>query len=115
MNGENFTAELLSAVPEYNPDDPDLAHPTLGGLVSFIASERTRAPDRASAILGRVLTFIESQAESADEDVRDLIKVSFLENLHLLGPDCREVVGNLGPASSKLLAEYEAQWGRVCG
>ena len=86
----------------------------MGGLVSFLVEERDGTPDTWHELVGRSLEFIEKAAESGDPRMKELIKVSFVENMHLFGSDCQAVADRLGPASRNLMREYEAKWGSVC-
>lgn len=103
------------ALPWFQPGPPRLTTcgPN-GGLVSKLADERrlnhSRYTERAVAV-GR---FIEEAAGSTDERVTDLIQVSFIGSLHLLGEECRKIVRGPGPRTAKLLADYENNWGKAC-
>jgi len=106
---ETVIAQLAERVPEFHPEDPDLAHVAFGQLVSFL-DERLRAAapaDASDPVLARIVDFIEAAAGSGDEKVTNLVMVSFLENLHILGPNCRRVRALLGPRTQRLAAEYE--------
>jgi len=113
---ETVIAQLAERVPEFHPEDPDLAHVAFGQLVSFL-DERLRATasgDAGDPVLPKVVDFIEAAAGSGDEKVTNLVMVSFLENMHSLGPNCRRVRGLLGPRTQRLADEYEKHFGRVC-
>src|ERR1700694_5020330 len=108
---ETVIAQLTERVPEFRPEDPDLPHVAFGQLVSFL-DERLRASASADAsdpVLRKAVDFIEAAAQSGDEQVVDLVVVSFIENLHILGPNCRRVRGLLGARTQLLAAEYEAR------
>jgi hypothetical protein len=115
MNYETFVKSLTAAIPEYRPENGDLPHVALGGLVSFLREQRSRHDARYPTLLTAAARFVEEASGSSDERVGDLLKVSFIENLHLLDGDCRLLVGKFGPTARRLLADYEAEWGSVCG
>jgi hypothetical protein len=110
-------AQLAERVPEFQPEDPDLPHVAFGQLVSFL-DERLRATASAAAsdpVLPRVVDFIEAAAASGDEKVTNLVMVSFLENMHILGLNCRRVRALLGPRTQRLADEYEKHFHeKVC-
>jgi hypothetical protein len=114
MTYETFITSLTDAIPEYRPGNADLPHVALGGLVSFLSGQRTGDPANFPTLLTAVARFAEEAAGSKDERIEDLLKVSFIENLHLLGPDCRLLVERFGPRVGRLLADYETEWGTVC-
>ncbi len=113
---ETVIAQLAERVPEFQPQDPALPHVAFGQLVSFL-DERLRATPSADAgdpVLPKVVDFIEAAAGSGDEKVTNLVMVSFLENMHTLGPNCRRVRALLGPRTQRLAAEYEKHSEKIC-
>src|SRR2546425_5123336 len=113
---ETVIAQLAERVPEFRPEDPDLPHVAFGQLVSFL-DDRLRATPSADAtdpVVPKVVDFIEAAAESGDEKVTNLVMVSFLENMHTLGPNCRRVRALLGPRTQRLAAEYEKHFEKIC-
>ncbi len=114
---ETVIAQLAERLPEFQPEDPELPHVAFGQLVSFL-DERLRAtPSGAEAsdpVLPKVVDFIEAAAGSGDEKVTNLVMVSFLENMHTLGPNCRRVRAMLGPHTQRLAAEYEKHFEKIC-
>jgi hypothetical protein len=114
MDYETFVDDMKIALPWYEPSNPDLPHVALGGLVSNLAHERTANRVRYAGRVAEVLRFIEEAAASTDVRVDNLIQVSFIENLHLLGDDCANVISRFDPRTTKLHADYENEWGKVC-
>ena len=115
MDYETVIADLRAAVPEFTPHYADLPHVAFGELSTLLAEAATgHDPARFESLVTRVLAFVEEVSNSEDPQLTNLVKVSFLENLHTLGRRCRDVVQRLGPRTEKLLWEYEAAWGKVC-
>ena len=113
---ETVIAQLAEHVPEFQSEDPELPHVAFGQLVSFLG-DRLRATASAEAtdpVVPKVIDFIEAAAESGDEKVTNLVMVSFLENMHTLGPNCRRVRALLGPRTQRLAAEYEKHFEKIC-
>ena len=114
MDYETFVNDMKIALPWYEPDYPDLQEVALGGLVSDLAVERRTDAARYADRVVAVLRFIEEAAASTDVRVDNLIQASFIENLHVLGDACTNVISRLGPRTTKLLVDYENAWGKVC-
>jgi hypothetical protein len=111
---EEFTKILGESFPELEIADPDLPHVELGALLTLL---RTVASNKGwdATLVQRVVDFLERASSSEDERVRDLVTVSFLENLGLLGERCSELVRVFGPRTSALATEFERRWGSICG
>jgi hypothetical protein len=82
--------------------------------VTYLANERAKGGTNYAERRAEVIGFIEDAAMSGDPRIADLVKVSFIENLHLLGHDCQSTAQQLGPAARRLLDDYIAEWGAVC-
>lgn len=111
---EDAVGEMQSALPEVIVSDPDLPHVAFGALCAHLAELARSGSSDYEPFLCRVLSFMERAAQSADARVQNLVEVSFLENLHLLGSRCVEVAGRLGPATQRLRTRYESEWGPIC-
>lgn len=80
-----------------------------------LSGDLVRGPKRAKLpykdapdTLRRILEFIEEAAASEDRRVVELVQVSFLENLHQLGPESWAITKRLGPRCRHLLRAVEA-------
>jgi hypothetical protein len=98
--------ELNSAYEEHIRDNGELLpHVFLGGVTRFVVREMRSQEASPSKPVQRIIEFFEQCMASGDEQVIELISVSFLENL--LGED--DVLPNLkklmGP---NLVRQFEA-------
>lgn len=114
MKYEEFTRLLGESFPELEITDPDLPHVELGSLVDLLRAQATAEHWNAD-LAERVVQFLERASSSDDERVHDLVMVSFLENLGLLGEKCSELVMMFGSRTAALAAKYEDRWGTICG
>jgi hypothetical protein len=111
---ESVVDGLAKRVPGFHTEYRELPHVAFGDLVSFLNSARVSgAESEFDRLLFVILAFIEDMAASGDARLADLVEVSFLENLHNLGPKCPEVLRRLGPMTAHLRTKYEASWGRI--
>jgi hypothetical protein len=63
-----------------------------------------------ATVLKNILNCIEVLANSSDPDVDELVQVSFMENLHIVG-DCYDLIRqHLGSKSLQLLKNAESFW-----
>jgi hypothetical protein len=95
MRYEAFVSHLEETFPELVVRERDLPHLAMGQLV-LLLKDATGDEVRFAALSNRVLDFIDVAASSDDERVVNLVAVSFLENLHMLGPACSRFVEILG-------------------
>ena len=108
---ESFVQDLLGIAPGFRPEyeehladnDQLLPHVLLGDFTRWL---RARVADGDSATVGTVLGFLESSYAAGDEDVQELISVSFLENL-IGESELDELRPQLGPELSKALEALE--------
>lgn len=119
---ENVVACLIERIPEFDGIYREhlglyketLPHVLFGELVRFTkavcgsSSEPKGQYANPQNILKRILDFIEEAACSEDERVVELVQVSFMENLHQLGPYYQTITLRLGPKSQTLL--QASQW-----
>jgi hypothetical protein len=114
---ETAVADLLTAVPEFVPEewhDLDLPYVVYGGFARFIQDLYKRAP-RNVELLERCLDFLESLA-ATDDDLANLVEVGVLEVLGDLDrgrgrrPAMTELLGLMGPKTAYLFRHVEALW-----
>jgi hypothetical protein len=118
-----FIDSLISQVPELRPlldehlrdNDQLLPHVFMGDLTRFVVDLHADAYQTTGAaeasllqILKEILTALEAAMESGDEDVKELIAVSFLENLDPDSPNYKELKSLFGEDLLKQLAMYES-------
>jgi hypothetical protein len=111
MSYESFVADLEEAFPELVVRERDLQHVAMGELV-LLLQDATSDADRFNALADRVLDFIDRASASDDEFVVNLVAVSFLENLHMLGAACAEFVRKLGTRARRARRQVS---GPLCG
>src|SRR6266566_9211841 len=104
MRYESFVFNLEEAFPELVVHERELQHLAMGELV-LLLKDATSDADRFNALADRVLDFIDTAAASDDEFVVNLVAVSFLENLHMLGPACGEFVRKLAHGHAEPVAK----------
>jgi hypothetical protein len=87
----------------------------MGDLTRFVVDLHADAYQTTGAaeasllqILKEILTALEAAMESGDEDVKELIAVSFLENLDPDSPNYKELKSLFGEDLLKQLAMYES-------
>ena len=112
---KNCVSQLLDRVPElgslYDEHIQDnnelLPHVFFGDVTRYVVQEMRCRESQPSQPVQRILSFLEQCMVSGDEQVNELISVSFLENL--LGED--DVLANLkklmGPNLAREFAAYE--------
>jgi len=110
MTYETFVEELSAAFPEMAFLEPDLPHVSMGQLVVLLKDARS-TPDRFNETAERALAFIDRAGLSEDDRVVNLVAVSFLESLHNLGPQCREIANRLGPGGRRARKQVS---GEIC-
>jgi hypothetical protein len=101
---ENFPERLrdqvagFSAVYDQHVSDNDqvLPHVLLGDLVRFV-EERVRAEGPESPPLRMVLDLMEAALGARDAKLRNLVMVSFLENVDLRDPTWSKIKLKFGP------------------
>jgi len=111
MRYESFVSDLEKAFPELALHERELQHLAMGELVLHLKDATSDGP-RFNALADRVLDFIDTAAASDDEDVVNLVAVSFLENLHMLGPACGPFVQKLGTRARRARRQVS---GPLCG
>ena len=123
LDSDSFVDHLLSMVPELrrvyeehlSENEELLPHVFLGDVTRFVITEfRKGRSDRGeptldTRVLDRILDLLERAMKSSDTRLRELVSVSFLENLDQAGRDYLGIKGLLGPALVKELAQYERQ------
>jgi hypothetical protein len=110
---DDVISRLQQRVAGFKPEDPELPHVAFGQLVAYLADQLET--DSGEGEVRRIIGFIEDAASSSDEQVVELVVVSFIENLHNLGPRCQTVRAMFGPQTSKLARDYEHKGGgKVC-
>jgi hypothetical protein len=111
ITNENFFEVLLLRIPEFKSiydehvkDNRELLnHVLMGDFTRFVISafRSTREPTvtvtEQTTLFRRCLGFLEEAMTSEDPSVRNLVRVSFLENLHQAGGDFEAIRGFLGP------------------
>ena len=112
---KNLVTQLLDRVPdlkstydEHLRDNHELLpHMFLGDVTRFVVREMRSQEARPSKPVRRIIEFFEQCMASGDEQVIELISVSFLENL--LGED--DILANLkklmGPNLAKQFEAFE--------
>jgi len=86
-NPVSFVEELLCVVPELqlaytahlNANGTLLPHVLIGDVTRFVIAEASKPSE--STTLARLLDFLEEGLATGREDVKELIVVSFVENL----------------------------------
>ena len=111
MRYDDFIKSLGTSFPELPISDPDLPHVALGMLVGLM---RQPSDNWNAELARRIAEFVERAASSPDKRLQDLVMVSFIENLGLLGERCHKMFALMGPRTSALAAAYERKWGTVC-
>jgi hypothetical protein len=110
---EDFVAELLVHVPELrsvydehiNDNDELLPHMFLGDVTRYVVRQVEDNAIDTSQSVSRILCLFENEIVNANEDIQELISVSFLENLcghedivtrlgSLMGPNLRKELEN---------------------
>src|SRR5712691_11269401 len=104
MRYEEFVPELEGAFPEITVHERDLPQLAMGDLVLLLVDARDDR-EKFVALSNRPLSFIDRAGLSDDERVVNLVAVSFLENLHMLGPACSAVAQRLGPGARRALRQ----------
>lgn len=111
ITNENLFEVLLLRIPEFRSvhdehlkDNRELLdHVLMGDFTRFFISAFRSTMDTRGPIFEQVsltkrcLDFLEEAMASEDSSVRNLIGVSFLENLHQAGPDFAAIRKSLGP------------------
>ena len=104
---ENVIQQLLEAVPEFRPDDEDVADKR-GALVFEDLTRLVRElveTDGKEEVLGRIFSFIEGASGSSDIRVLDAIRYSFLEGVADSPYHLRLTKKYMGPLTHKLLKD----------
>ena len=109
-----LVALLVKAVPRLRAlyeehiswNDELLPHVLFGDITRFIM-EGLAAEGKALQDAKRVLAILEHAMGSADEDVQNLVSVSFLENLDQEASMYESIRAALGPNLRKELRHYE--------
>jgi hypothetical protein len=100
-----FVGALFFRFPELMPllqehlndfDDTFLPHVLMGDITRWIVLQFHQDPNDPT--LRQMLSFIEAAFERASHDDRELIAVSFLENLPRVGQEDADIRAILGPA-----------------
>lgn len=116
LSYENVTEGLLQRAPELRPlldehiqqYDELLPHVFFGDVTRFVM-DRVRAEGGAGnhdPVARRILGFLEDAMASSDENVQELVSVSFLENLDPSDPAYEELKAMLGPNLRRELENY---------
>ena len=101
----NVVQALVDEVPGLRPllrehlqdNDEVLAHVVFGDLTRFV-QETALQRGANSPVVANILNFLEDAMSSEDEKVRELVSVSFLENLDHDIPAYAEIRAMLGPS-----------------
>ena len=103
---------LLSAVPEYSPDERDvadeLATVVYGSFKHFIA-DLLEDDDKYKAVLQRIFAFLEAFAD-VDKHARNILQTGLLEVLESNPPLKAKMIEYMGPKTLYLLREIDAFW-----
>lgn len=138
---QNVIQHLLDAVPETSglyqdhlkwyelgPQDPELPRHPLFAQLAHLAVRLCVNPEQfenGEEILDRLFTFIEEAANSADDEVVNLVRVTFLDILSRYDNPCFEpLVDKMGYRTQERLREiitffhqtlecYEKETGRI--
>lgn len=116
-----FVEMLVSRVPELKPvfdehirdNDELLPHVFMGDVTRFVVDLHAdilkggAASTASSDALLRILSTLESAMRSDDEEVRELIAVSFLENLEQDDPNYAKLKSLLCESLLEQLTKYE--------
>jgi hypothetical protein len=94
---ETVHEDLVAEAPEFGPvveehrafHDGVLQHVLFGDLTRFVLSARERGD---SAVVGRSLAFLERANQSDDQRLRELVGVSFVENVGPWDPEMRQFI-----------------------
>ncbi|HEV2500238.1 MAG TPA: hypothetical protein VGY31_11730 [Terriglobia bacterium] len=116
LSYENVTEGLLQSAPELRPlldehiqqYDELLPHVFFGDVTRFVM-DRVRTEGGAGnqdAVVRRILGFLEEAMASSDENVQELVSLSFLENLDPSDPAYEELKAMLGPNLRRELENY---------
>lgn len=116
LSYENVTEGLLQSAPELQSlldehiqqYDELLPHVFFGDVTRFVM-DRVRTEGRAAnrdAVVRRILGFLEEAMTSSDENVQELVSLSFLENLDPSDPAYEELKAMLGPNLGRELENY---------
>ena len=107
MDERTFVARLLEVVPELRSEyeehiednDELLPHVFMGAVTRFAIAKTVEG--RNQPALQRLLAFLEEQANSGSDSIRELIGVSFVENLTGENTALNAMLPMLGPALRK--------------
>lgn len=113
-NSELFIENLLHITPElkeaYNEhlvdNDILLPHVFMGDVTRFVLSRANNAS--GLLVIQRILDYIEKELLTGDEDSKNIIRASFIENLIGENTTTNKLKPMMGPG---LLSEIEA----ICG
>lgn len=112
---ENIVCRLLEEVPDvrgvYDDHLKDydelLPHVFFGDLTRYVIG-RFRIPSSAlDSNVTRILDVLERAMTASDSKLRELVSVSFLENLDQAGESYESVKKSLGPSLRRELLTYE--------
>jgi hypothetical protein len=115
INYESVVPLLTKEVPELRPlilghledNGETLPHVLFGDVTQFVISKVIENSHEANSVVDRILCFLEAAFESTDVRVRELISVSFLENLVGEPDGLRAMRSRLGPNLTKELQHYD--------
>lgn len=123
LSYETIGIHLLEAVPEFRPvldehiaeQGTVLPHVLFGGLtrwtIDLFRRWQQTEEQQAFETFVRVVHFLEQCIQSEDEQLKELVIVSFLENLWQTGSEYREISQHLGPLLQHWLHKVEVWWG----
>ena len=116
-----FVGDLLGQVPELQPifnehiedNDELLPHVFMGDVTRFVlslnasSSSKGMSPVASSQTLLKILDFLEEGMRTGDDNVRELISASFLENLDQFDENYSSLKSHFGRSLLEQLEKYE--------
>ena len=114
MTLADVTPSLLDAVPEFRPSVDEhiktygevLHHVLFGDLTRFVLAARGRGED---ALVKRTVAWLDTALREGDKDVRNLVAVSFVENVGPWSETARTFVESW-PHALRVEADRQHRW-----
>ena len=118
---QNFFPRLISEVPEFQPiyeehineHDELLPHVLMGALRRYVVDMFRKSLGNESnarhlrQVVAKIFSFLESAMASSDAKLRDLVSVSFLENLDATDKVYEKIKALFGPHLKEEIEKYE--------
>lgn len=106
--------KLLEHVPELRPvydehihdNDDLLPHVFFGSVTRYVVQQASSGQSGPSKPVGRILEFLERCMTSGDDKVKELVSVSFIENLAKHDDVVNALEGLLGASLERELKNY---------